>query len=82
MPVEVATAFHPVVIHHLWTLGISLLDIPLWEFFELITSGVIVTKQVSDDPIELACTISFDGEPLRFAIDDTLAVTPADSPEL
>jgi len=44
IPVEVATAFHPVVTHHLWTLGTSLLDIPLWEFFELITSGVDTTK--------------------------------------
>lgn len=78
MPVEVATAFHPVVIHDLWTHGISLLDVPLWQFFEFITSGDITTKQVSDDPIELSCTISFGDEPLSFAIDNTVAVAPAD----
>lgn len=81
MPVEVATAFHPIAIQRLWTHGISLLDIPLWEFFEFVASEVITTDLVSNDPIELICTISLDDDFHRFAIDDTLAVTPVDSPE-
>jgi hypothetical protein len=76
VPVEVAAAFHPTALHLLWDHGVSLLDRPLWEFFELIASDVIVTDVVSTDPTELTCTISLDDESRSFAVDETLQATP------
>lgn len=81
IPVEVAAAFHPVAIQQLWNHGISLLDIPLWQFFEFVTSDIITTELISNDPIELSCTISLNEGSNRFSIDETLGVKATMSSE-
>lgn len=60
---------------------LSLFEVPLWQFFEFITSDVITTELISNDPIELSCTISLDDDSQRFAIDERLEVTATVSPE-
>ncbi|TMT81748.1 ArsR family transcriptional regulator [Haloterrigena sp. H1] len=75
IPIEVTVAFHPAVLYLLWEHGISLLDVPLWEFFEFITSDVIVTDIVSDDPFVATFEITLDDEVIRLKMDDTETVS-------
>lgn len=79
-PVELAAAFHPTALQAFWNHGVSVVDVPLWEFFEYVSSDRIETELVSEDPIELACTISVGGESLRFAVGERLGATRIDAP--
>lgn len=80
MPIEVSAAFHPAVVGHFWDHGISLLDTPLWEFFEYIVTGAVTTTVARIDPLEATFEITFDDETLRLRMDDSLTVVlePAD----
>ncbi|WP_320443112.1 ArsR/SmtB family transcription factor [Halosolutus halophilus] len=75
IPIEVTVAFHPAVLHQFWEHDISLLDVPLWEFFEYITSDVIVTDIVSDNPFAATFEITLGNETIRLKMDDTGTVT-------
>lgn len=75
MPIEVSAAFHPAVVGHFWDHGISLLDTPLWEFFEYIVTGVVTTTVARIDPLEATFEIAFDDETLRLRMDDSLTVS-------
>lgn len=75
IPIEVTAAFHPAVLHQFWEHDISLLDVPLWEFFEYITSDVIVTNIVSDDPVTATFEITLNDETIHLKMDDTGTVS-------
>ncbi|MFC4542471.1 helix-turn-helix domain-containing protein [Halosolutus amylolyticus] len=75
IPIEVTVAFHPAVLHRFWEHGISLLDVPLWEFFEYIVSDVIVTDIVSDDPFAATFEITPNDETIYLKMDDTGTVS-------
>jgi len=77
LPVEVAAAFHPAAVCHCWDHGISLWDVPLWEFFEFIVTGEIAADVASADPVDVRFEFTFDEESLYLTMDDTLAVTVA-----
>jgi hypothetical protein len=72
LPVEVTAAFHPAALHLLWQHGWSLFDVPLWEFFELLTTDVITTDLVADDPPAVVCTVSVGDETRRLLVDDSM----------
>lgn len=76
MPLEVTAAFHPAAVGFFWDHGISVLDTPLWEFFEFIVTETMTTDVASTDPLEATVEITFDDETLRLAIDDSFQVTP------
>lgn len=78
-PVEVAAAFHPAVLGRLWEHGISLWDIPLWEFFALVESGAIATDVRSTEPVDIRFELSIAEDRLRLEMDETLTVAIADS---
>ena len=75
MPVEVPVAFHPAVLSLFWEHGISVLDVPLWELYEYITSDVIVTEVVSTEPFAANFTVTLEGETLSLRMDDSVTVT-------
>lgn len=75
LPVEVPVAFHPAVHYSFWEHGISVLDVPLWEFFEYLTSGTIATTIVSDDPFAASFDVTLADESLRLSMDETATVT-------
>ncbi len=75
MPIEVPVAFHPAVLSLFWEHGISVLDVPLWELYEYITSDVIVMEIVSDEPFEARFTVTLNDESLTLRMDDTVTVT-------
>ncbi|SER40740.1 ArsR/SmtB family transcription factor [Natrinema salaciae] len=75
LPVEVPVAFHPTVLYSFWEHDISLLDVPLWEFFEYITTDVIATDIIADDPFAATFDVTLGDEPLRLSMDDTATVT-------
>lgn len=75
MPVEVPVAFHPAVLSLFWNHGISILDVPLWVFYEYITSEVIEMEIVSDEPFEAHFTVTMDDESLSLRMDDSVTVT-------
>ena len=77
VPIEVAAAFHPAAVGFLWNHGISLLDLPLWEFFELMTERVVKTDVLSVDPFEATTTITFADQTLRFTMGETMTVALA-----
>ena len=81
VPIEATAAFHPAAVGFLWNHGISLLDLPLWEFFELMTEGVVKTDVRSVDPFEATTTITFADETLRLTIDETMTVALAPTDE-
>ncbi|ELY45174.1 ArsR/SmtB family transcription factor [Natronorubrum sulfidifaciens] len=76
MPLEVTAAFHPAAVGFLWGHGISMLETPLWEFFEFIVTETITTDVASTAPLEAVVEITVDDETLRLAIDDSFRVTP------
>ncbi|WP_137289239.1 ArsR/SmtB family transcription factor [Natronorubrum halophilum] len=82
MPIEVTAAFHPAAVGFFWDHGISLLDCPLWEFFEFVVTDTVTTDVASVDPLEATVTIAFDDETLRLRIDDTLTVTPVSTSDI
>jgi len=75
MPVEVPVAFHPAVLSLFWEHGISVLDVPLWDLYEYITSDVIVMEIVSDEPFAAQFTVTLNGESLCLKMDDAATVT-------
>lgn len=76
MPLAVSAAFHPAAVGFLWDHGVSLLDCPIWEFFEYVATGTIGTDVASVDPLEATFEISFDDDTLRLEMDDSLTVAP------
>lgn len=74
LPIEVPVVFHPAVLHAFWKHNISILDIPLWEFFEYITSEIIVADIVSEDPFAADFEITLDDMTLNLRMDDTASV--------
>ena len=74
-PVEVIAAFHPAAIGHFWEHGVSLWDVPLWEFFEYIVSGAIDTDVMSTDPVALRIECRLGETPLRLEMDETTSVS-------
>ncbi|MXV64516.1 ArsR family transcriptional regulator [Natronorubrum sp. JWXQ-INN-674] len=81
MPIEVTAAFHPVTAAFFWEHGISLPDVPIWEFFEYIATETIRTDVASTDPLEATVTVTFGDETLRLEMDDTFTVTPEPAEE-
>ncbi|WP_440763555.1 ArsR/SmtB family transcription factor [Natronorubrum sp. DTA7] len=79
MPIEVTAAFHPAAVGFFWEHGISLLECPLWEFFEYMVSGTVSTQVDSVDPLEVIVEITLEDESLRLEIDDSLTATPEPS---
>ncbi|TYL38106.1 ArsR family transcriptional regulator [Natronococcus pandeyae] len=77
LPIEVVAAFHPAAVGFFWNHGISLLDLPLWEFFEFLVTDAVTTDVATVDPLEATVVIALDGETLRLEVDDALRVTPA-----
>lgn len=75
MPVELPVAFHPVVLYLFWEHGLSVLDLPLWELYEYITSEVFVTDIISVEPFVADFTITLEDEILSLRMDDTATVT-------
>ncbi|SDK58369.1 ArsR/SmtB family transcription factor [Natronorubrum texcoconense] len=75
MPVEVPVAFYPAVLSLFWEHGISVLDVPLWDLYEYITSDVIVMEVISDKPFEARFTVTLNDESLSLRMDDTVTVT-------
>lgn len=75
MPVEVPVAFHPAVLSLFWDHGVSILDVPLWEFYEYITSDVIGMEVVSEDPFDACFTVTLDDDTLSLRMDDSVTVT-------
>lgn len=76
LPLEVTAAFHPAAVGFFWDHGISVLDTPLWEFFEFIVAETMTTDVANTDPLDATFEITFDDETLRLAIDDSFQVTP------
>ena len=79
LPVEVPVAFHPAALEYLWRHGVSLLDLPLWEFFALLSSDDWTTDVRSTDPFDGRFRIEMGDDSLELAMDDSFAVTPLDS---
>ena len=75
MPVEVPVAFHPAVLSLFWDHDVSILDVPLWELYEYITSDVIVLDVVSEEPFEARCTVTLNDESLSLSVDETVTVS-------
>lgn len=75
MPVELPVVFHPAVLHLFWKHGVSILDIPLWELYEYLTTNVVRTDVVSEEPFEAEFTVELDDETLSLGMDETAAVT-------
>jgi DNA-binding transcriptional ArsR family regulator len=80
LPVEVLVAFHPVAIEFLWRHGVSLLDLPLWELFALLSSDDWTTDVRATDPLEARVRIEMGDEAVAFAMDDSFTVTPREHP--
>ncbi|PCR92379.1 ArsR/SmtB family transcription factor [Natrinema ejinorense] len=75
IPLEVSAAFHPAAIGFFWAHGISLLDTPLWEFFEFVVMGTITTDVTSVEPLVASFELTLDDETMSLRIDDSFAVT-------
>ncbi|MFA9417059.1 ArsR/SmtB family transcription factor [Natrinema sp. HArc-T2] len=75
IPLEVSAAFHPAAIGFFWEHGISLLDTPLWEFFEFVVTETITTDVTSVDPLAASFELTLDGETMHLQMDDSFAVT-------
>jgi len=71
MPIIVPVAFHPPVSTLLYEHGISVLDLPLWELFELTTAGAIETTIIDTDPFEGTVTISLEERTMNVKITET-----------
>ena len=75
LPIELAVAFHPSVIYWFWKHDLPLLDIPLWEFFEYLTSDVIATEVVDEDPFAANFEITVDDQTLNLKLEGSDPVT-------
>ncbi len=75
IPLEVAAAFHPAAIGFCWNHGISLLETPLWEFFEFVVTGTITTEVASVDPLAASIEFTLGDETMCLRMDDSFAVT-------
>lgn len=71
MPIIVPVAFHPPVSNLLYEQGLSVLDVPLWELFELATSGIIETTITATDPFEATVTIALGENTLSLQMTET-----------
>lgn len=71
-PVEVAAAFHPSALGHFWEHGISLWEVPLWEFFEFVVSGTIATEVVSLEPVDIRFEITLGERTLALEMDESM----------
>ncbi|MFC4543144.1 ArsR/SmtB family transcription factor [Halosolutus amylolyticus] len=78
LPIEVTAAFHPAVVGYFWSHGVSLFSLPLWEFFEHVTSGAVRTDVVSEDPFAATIEFAFDDETLAIDVDEHGVVDPID----
>ena len=74
-PVEVIAAFHPAAIGYCYAQGVLLWDVPLWAFFEYLTTGAIQTDMIATDPMTLGFEFRFGDTPLCLEMDETLSVT-------
>jgi DNA-binding transcriptional ArsR family regulator len=75
LPVEVPVAFHPAALEFLWRHGVSLLDLPLWEVFALLSSEEWTTDVRSTDPLDARFLIEMGDDSLTLTMDDDFAVT-------
>ncbi|MFB6141675.1 MAG: ArsR/SmtB family transcription factor [Halosimplex sp.] len=75
LPLEVPALFHPAAVAALWRHGVSLLDCPLWELFELFVSDAWTTEVASRSPLAARFRLSLDGDALELAMDEDFAVT-------
>jgi DNA-binding transcriptional ArsR family regulator len=78
LPIEVPVAFHPAAIEFLWRHGVSLLDLPLWELFALLSSEEWTTDVRSTDPLDARFLVEMGDDSLALAMDDDFAVTLPD----
>lgn len=74
LPIEMVVAFHPAVIYWFWKHDLPLLDAPLWEFFEYLTSDVITTAVHSEDPFSAHFEITLDEQTLNLRMEGTDSV--------
>lgn len=81
IPLEAVAALHPAAAGFFWEHGISVLERPLWEFFEHIASKTVTTEVETVDPLAATVEIALDGQSRRFQVDDELTVTPASQPD-
>ena len=70
LPVEIAVALHPAVLYALTNHDLPVLDIPLWEFFEYVTTGVLSTNIITEDPFKARCDVTLPNQTLTLAIED------------
>ncbi len=75
LPIEMAVAFHPSVIYWCWRYDLPLLDTPLWEFFEYLTSDVIATEVLDEDPFVANVEITLGDQTLNLKIEGSDSVT-------
>ncbi|MFU8868982.1 ArsR/SmtB family transcription factor [Natronococcus sp.] len=80
VPLEAVAALHPAAAGFFRDHGHSVLERPLWEFFEHIASKTVTAEVETVDPLAATVEIALDGESRRFRVDDTLTVTPAPQP--
>lgn len=80
VPIEAVAVLHPAVTGFFWEHGISVLERPLWEFFEHIASKTVTTTVETVDPLAATFEIELDGESRRFEVDGELTVTPVSQP--
>ena len=74
LPIEMAVAFHPAVIYWFWKQDLPLMDIPLWEFFGYLTSDVITTEVIAEDPFSANFEITLDQQTLNLGMEGTDSV--------
>jgi hypothetical protein len=72
---------HPAAAGFFWDHGISVLECPLWEFFEHIAAKTVTADVETVDPLAATVEIALDGELRRFEVDDDLTVTPVSQPD-
>lgn len=81
IPLEAIAVLHPAAAGFFWEHGISVLERPLWEFFEHIASKVVTAEVETVDPLAATVEIALYGESRRLKVDDELTVTPASQPD-
>ncbi|WP_265108440.1 ArsR/SmtB family transcription factor [Halosolutus halophilus] len=79
LPIEVTAAFHPSVVGFLWEHGISLFSVPLWEFFEFVTTETVRTAVTSTDPFAATVEIAFGDGTLPIEVGECGVVDVGDS---
>ncbi|ADD06127.1 HTH domain protein [Natrialba magadii ATCC 43099] len=84
VPLEVVAAAHPAAVGFFWEHGISVPELPLWEFFEFLITDVVTTDVNTLDPLEATVEFTVDHETLQLEmldVSDSLRVAPVRADE-